>query len=666
MISLRHTLCLTSAFFLLSAGSALAQYAPVPKKSPRTPVTKQVLKGGKTSSLAPSHILSGLATVLDAERLRIQNIEVRLFGVVPPQMGASFGPQARAVVDALTQGSVTCQIKDRTRDGNYLALCNNEAGSDFGLELLRRGLATCARGSLRSTPYEAPYQAAEAAAQNQKLGLWSGSIPAAASESSIREVMAKTQIAKIEADKAKQEAKKAQNELEKAKAQLEQLESIATAAEIATQPMEPQDTTTADIPSPEPTTTTVLSLSTGKNIAAPLPPFKPDLAVNLLQPPTAQEVQAVLDAAKAPPLSADQGRLAAPQTFVERYQLILSALLLFGTAVTLSAAFAWNKARQKREDMRSIAAALHGELMAARSVCKARLVKMKQDGSAKAVAWPRIRILVFQAYIGKLGCLGAELSRQIASIYGMASDYAAYYAGSGAAQPETAKQRALETLIRHIEEVTPRLNQIEKEGRLPKAEKKSKQPLAIKAPEKKLSLSTHPKPPSTGGDDDTKATVQAQLTPPSSSTITAVFTQSKTEILAESGGLKKALRQAKRRAKPAVSTMLKHSKGKAASPGQLLRETLHVDQAAEAAKKAMASLNLKAPIIERLSKLKKVAVSHLPAPQTTSTARASHEPIDDFTIPDYADLTEEELEALLYAEEEMTLASPVGKWRQVG
>ncbi len=646
MINLRKSLLLTSTFVLLSTTAAHAQYAPVPKKAPRTPVSKELLSS-KTAPLSPSTLLQGTAKIVDTERLRIDQTEVRLFGVVPPLMGASYGPQARAVLDSLAQGTVTCQIKDRTRDGHYLAMCSNEAKADFGLELLRRGLAASARGSLTGSPYEAPYQAAEAAAQNQKLGIWSASMPAAASESSIRSVMTKAETAKVEAEKAKKEAEAAKQEVERAKAEL---------AKIGAQM--PQPTATADTASQP---STVLSLETGANVdKALLAPVKAGAVPDVSATPTAEDVQAVLMTEKEPLPDL------IPETrgFFERYQLLLSSVLVFGTTIILAVGFVWNKFRQKKEDMRSIAAALHGELMAARSVCVARLSKIALDGNDATTSWPRIRTIVFQAYIGKLGCLGAVLSRQIASVYGMASDYASYYNTSAPRNEGTSKHQALRLLVKHIEEITPRLSQIEKEGKLPAEAKSIVARPALKAPTQKslpLSLTPSPTPPSGRPAPESAQRDQrfSEAKPSRRVELKASMTEAKAEIVAEAAPLHLSRKTTVKRTAP-TSTVKQTVKN--VTKERVKRTTQTVEQAAQAAIKAVSGLNLKAPIIERLSQIKSFTTERSPSEKKASSAAT----YDDFSIPDYANLTEEELEALLYAEEEMIMASPVGKWKQVG
>src|SRR5580704_7732936 len=105
---------------LLFAASAMAQMMPAPHSAPRTPVNRQTI----THAEPPARDVQGEALIIDGERLRIGDTELRLFGIVPPQLSASFGPQARAALDAVTKGqTVSCHVRDRDHDGRLLATC---------------------------------------------------------------------------------------------------------------------------------------------------------------------------------------------------------------------------------------------------------------------------------------------------------------------------------------------------------------------------------------------------------------------------------------------------------------------------------------------------------------------------------------------------------------
>ncbi|HEU0117719.1 MAG TPA: thermonuclease family protein [Alphaproteobacteria bacterium] len=394
----------TMSLVALMHGTAMAQaYAPTPKSAPRTPVNRQSLPGGKPA-LPPGSTAEGQATIVDAEKLQVNNIDLRLFGVVPPQLSASFGPQARGLLDNLTTGqNVTCQIRDRDQGGRYLATCRNGAGSDLALELLRRGLAVSARGSLASTDLATSYLAAEQAAQTQKLGLWSTLTPQAAT--------------------------------------------------LTVQPPK-------ELPKPE----------TPKVADVVIPPAA------LVDAKTPQESKAVSDAVQAKVSSAapvaasslapsDQDLANIPDDqpgFFARYQLLITGFIMLATALSILFVIGRQRRQERSDELKAMAAALRGELMAARAVCQARL---KSETDEKTMSWPRIRSTLYQAYVGRLGWLGAELARQVASIYGQASDYAAYYNTDEEARAESAPKRAaLQNLMQHIEEILPRLAAVEQTG----------------------------------------------------------------------------------------------------------------------------------------------------------------------------------------------------------
>lgn len=427
-----------SIALMIASGGALAQdYAPVPRKMPRTPVSRHALPG--KTALPPNSAVTGSATVIDSERLKIGDVEMRLFGIVPPGLSASFGPQTRAALDSMTaSGATSCTVRDRDREGRYLATCRTPGGIDLALELLRRGLAVTARGSLQPTDLAGPYQAAEQAAQAQKLGLWSVSLPRAVSDAAMREAGVHIEAANAAAQTAPAAQETPAKEGDK-----------ALPAKTESKPEAQQEPVTIPVTISAPEKNAKAEASAGA--------VKPDAVLPLSR--RLEENNPALPAAVA------------SAGFFERYQLLLSGVLMLLTVLGIVAAIAAQRFLDRREEVRSIAAALRGELMAARAVCLARLNAKTGEVDEKASAWPRIRTLVFQAYVGRLGLLGAVLARQIASIYGLSSDYAAYYgaAQTGEAKAEpVSKRQALQTLLRHIEEVLPKLVYIEQGTARPK------------------------------------------------------------------------------------------------------------------------------------------------------------------------------------------------------
>lgn len=395
-----------SLSFMLFAASAMAQEAPVPRNAPRTPVQRQDAQVKKPAAPV-SREIQGIPTIFDAERLRINQVDMRLFGIVPPQLSASYGPQARAALDSIVAGqNVNCTIRDRDRDGRYLATCRSAANADLALELLRRGLAVAARGSLSGASDVAiAYLTAEQEAQTQKAGLWSNTTPA------------------------------------------------------------PVLTTQAPIKPPEPV------IAPAPTVPTTPPPFDIKVTTDTKPVPKPEtvgdDVQAKVASVTVPPKATleDQAEAFARSNLFARYQILIAGFLMLATALGIFGILSAQRVLERRDERKAIGAALRGELMAARAVCQTRL-KALSEGDEKNVPWPRIRTTLYQAYVGRLGWLGAELARQVASIYGQASDYAVYYKEDGPRMETAPKRQALQTLIQYIDQVLPKLTYIEKTGRV--------------------------------------------------------------------------------------------------------------------------------------------------------------------------------------------------------
>jgi endonuclease YncB( thermonuclease family) len=408
--------------------SAQAQTAPPPRAMPRVPVSHEAL-AEQRDPMPASRQLQGPAAIIDGEKLRVGETDLRLFGIVPPQLSASFGPQARSALDALANGqNVTCQIRDRDRDGRLLATCSNSAGNDMALELLKHGLAVTARGSLAGTELATPYLAAEQNAQSQRIGLWSTPTPPAAAAN--QSAPSATPSASV-----KQE--------------------VATlAAALPTFTDSKKEDKTPVTPRADKTVT-----PDAQTKSEPVATVQNKIADDVIKQHDQAQQQAQIDAS-AVEQTDDVG-------FFERYQILIAGFLMLVTALSIITALWIQKRRDRLDETKAVAAALRGELMAARGVCMGRVKSITTEAEDSAITWPRIRITLYQAYVGRLGLLGAELARQIASIYGQSSDYAALYSPP-TATIDTPKKQALESLVRHIEDILPKLAYIEQTGLLPK------------------------------------------------------------------------------------------------------------------------------------------------------------------------------------------------------
>lgn len=392
---------ITAVLVMVSTSIARAanDVAPTPRAAPRQPVVRQALANSKVE-IPESRILTGRADVIDAERLKIGEADLRLFGVIAPQLSAPYGPQARVLLDRLADtGDMTCSIRDRDREGRFMVTCRSSDNTDLSLELLRRGLAVTARGSLHAGDLASSYEAAEKAAREQKMGLWSIALPQPATISVVKDASKPTEFITNSNAADDSETKKP-------------VEKTATMPDAVVSPP-------------------------------------------IVSEPMFDDTAALLE-------------IVAETSLVERYQPLIIALVVLLSALVVAAGILLRQRHKMQREVRTLSAALRGELMAARAVCIARLHQMTQAEDDNSIPWPRIRIAVFQAYLGRLGLLGSDMTRKIASVYGQASDCAAYYQTSGvsvnAALPALdvgTRRQSLSKLLDYIAEVLVNLEAIE-------------------------------------------------------------------------------------------------------------------------------------------------------------------------------------------------------------
>ncbi|NDC56816.1 MAG: hypothetical protein EBZ69_08445 [Alphaproteobacteria bacterium] len=150
-----------------------------------------------------------------------------------------------------------------------------------------------------------------------------------------------------------------------------------------------------------------------------------------------------------------------PSTSVMMSRALAAFVVL---AALLGGAWLWHSWR--RDGRRQVAAALQGELMAARAIILTRIDMM---ADAKAVPqWPRLRVMVFQAYVGQMDKLGPDLSRRLAALYGQFADFAAYYGTSQATESrrvDAASLRAvLVQMMHYLDQVVLELQDIAATG----------------------------------------------------------------------------------------------------------------------------------------------------------------------------------------------------------
>jgi endonuclease YncB( thermonuclease family) len=381
---------------------------PPPKSAPRMPVEVQELESSfkykKDSKdfrdfrsakalgaaiAAPTQEFEGKGEALDGERLMIDGVEIRLFGIITPALNSNFGPQARLNLDHMLEGrNVLCKTTDRDREGNPLAFCGTVKVPDLSYEMLRQGWAMVDRRALKGSTLSEVYEKAEQEAQSKNRGIFSTTtsgvtVPVTNPEKSFAGVVAPKTPAETEAK-------------------------------------------AAVVPSPAP--------------VAPVP-------VSAFEP-----------------------------SLLERFQTLVGAFLFLIAAGVFAYSLLARENKIMVDRRRALAAALRGELMAARTICRTRAKELiqQQDKSdleptRPAQVWPRIRSLVYQAHVAQLGILGAELARQVASIYGQFAEYAAYYQNNAKAAARLPVTRVvadtLNTLAEHVDTLLHGLTEVESSGR---------------------------------------------------------------------------------------------------------------------------------------------------------------------------------------------------------
>lgn len=118
--------------------------------------------------------------IIDGDTLEMAGQRIRLWGIDAPERGQTCekpsrpmtyqcGQDAAAVLAELTRDRVvTCEQRARDRYGRIVASCHTDAG-DLGAAMVRRGWAVAYTRYSRGV-----YQAEEAAARNERLGIWAG------------------------------------------------------------------------------------------------------------------------------------------------------------------------------------------------------------------------------------------------------------------------------------------------------------------------------------------------------------------------------------------------------------------------------------------------------------------------------------------------------------
>ena len=388
--SLSLLITLFSVFVAISADlqPAFARSAdemPPPKAAPRYPVSREKLfedavtpppktRAGSASTRTAKGEMAGTAQALDGASLRLGSTELRLAGLIVAPVTEPSGMAARTTLDQLIEGqSLNCVRRDKERDGRLLVSCTRGDGSDLAAEMLRAGAALYSRSAMLPDDITTTYRVAENEAQHAKRGLWTN-VPAGGQGN--RMVSSSQSAVPTPAP----------------------TQPVVTANPSPIKMVPITETAVAQAlaqPSTPPVTTPIAAPVTEK-----IPSATPTKAATMITPAT--------DSATS------------FGTFVMAFGLItfmLMGLAFFDFLQRRRVRF--NHELDVRHNRQIVAAALAGELAAARDVCESRLHNMASGGEAR---WPRLRSFVYQTHVDKIGLLGPYLARQIATIYGQMAD----------------------------------------------------------------------------------------------------------------------------------------------------------------------------------------------------------------------------------------------------
>ena len=129
------------------------------------------------ASAQEGRILTGMARVIDSDKIQIDGQTIRLFGIdamerdqacrAGQQRMDCWGNAVRALQTMVDPEETTCREMSQGRFSTIYGVCKT-GGRDLSEFLVRSGWA------LAFTPQSEDYVAAEAAAKEEKLGVWQG------------------------------------------------------------------------------------------------------------------------------------------------------------------------------------------------------------------------------------------------------------------------------------------------------------------------------------------------------------------------------------------------------------------------------------------------------------------------------------------------------------
>lgn len=392
----------------------------------------------------------GMAKALDGERILVGEKEIRLFGIVTPNISSNYGPQARSRLDAIIKGPVLCKVTDKDRDGRPIAFCGTVDTPDLSYEMLRQGWAMVDRKALKNNTLAEVYEKVEQQAQAQNKGLFApmpmvNAIPLSNPANSVTIPLVAAATASLNKDGVKSE----------------EVKTETSNAEV------PKAEITKELPGTAFSLITPMGSSKFAQASVPV--------VAKAEPIKTEETKAPEKIVEKPATKQEQGNGLQGAGFFERYQAIVGGFLWVLGAFAFGGAMVARDRLQEISKRKALAAALNGELTSARHICRTRareLTRRRHMGEddtqlRPSQLWPRIRALVYQSHVGSIGLLGSDLARRVAAIYGQCADYAVYYQQTGTQRLPSgaAVSETLLNLADHIDGILDVLTYVEQTGK---------------------------------------------------------------------------------------------------------------------------------------------------------------------------------------------------------
>jgi endonuclease YncB( thermonuclease family) len=161
----------------LTGMTSMATAKPKPVDEPTAPKAMPV-PSVDAAPLLPvgSTTTEGTPFAIDGETLQVGDKTIRLYGIAVPDIHANHGADARLALDQLmARQRIQCSELDRGKDALVIASCKI-GDRDIAEQLLLTGYAAVYRSQNNPTAQERDlaqrYDAAEAKAREQHLGIW--------------------------------------------------------------------------------------------------------------------------------------------------------------------------------------------------------------------------------------------------------------------------------------------------------------------------------------------------------------------------------------------------------------------------------------------------------------------------------------------------------------